>query len=390
MILNDFAWLGNIKVHKCALLYKFMISWWSFTHNCNMVHKMAEVNQQVIADKLKISRTTVSRCFTNHPGINPETRAQVFSLAAQMGYHYMENRKNGGEDTTLDSTVAVLICSDQEEYNRSDYRSPGMELLPGVSEFALLNQQQLDTHFVDPAEDSLSGASYRMLLHQRKTIWKGILMLYPFPPGVAQGLMKRFPCVSLVEQFGTPSLDCVDVDHYRGISHLMELLLEHGHRRIGFFSRYYQVEACWAFRRYSAYAEKMARMGLNIREEDVINVRPDRKISLEEGFDQAARQTRDGVTAWVCAADHQAYDLIAELSKRGLSVPKEVSVTGFDGIETPRQSPQLTTMSIPYRQIGYSGMQRLSDVMERRFATTQHILLECQLREGTTVAKSRV
>ncbi|MGE9294975.1 MAG: helix-turn-helix domain-containing protein, partial [Puniceicoccales bacterium] len=35
---------------------------------------MKEVNQQVIADALNLSRATVSRCFTNHPGINPETR----------------------------------------------------------------------------------------------------------------------------------------------------------------------------------------------------------------------------------------------------------------------------------------------------------------------------
>tara|TARA_B110000483_G_C17680091_1_gene345254 strand:+ start:129 stop:326 length:198 start_codon:yes stop_codon:yes gene_type:complete len=54
-----------------------------------------EVNQQLIADKLGISRTTVSRCFTNHAGINPDTRAAVFSLASELGYNYLEPRKSG-------------------------------------------------------------------------------------------------------------------------------------------------------------------------------------------------------------------------------------------------------------------------------------------------------
>jgi AraC-like DNA-binding protein len=53
---------------------------------------MADVNQQLIADRLNISRATVSRCFTNHPGINPTTRAQVFALAAQLGYTHLEKR----------------------------------------------------------------------------------------------------------------------------------------------------------------------------------------------------------------------------------------------------------------------------------------------------------
>ena len=54
-----------------------------------------EVKQQLIADKLGISRTTVSRCFTNHAGINPDTRAAVFSLASELGYNYLEPRKSG-------------------------------------------------------------------------------------------------------------------------------------------------------------------------------------------------------------------------------------------------------------------------------------------------------
>jgi LacI family transcriptional regulator len=347
------------------------------------------VNQQAIADKIGISRTTVSRCFTNHPGINPETRAEVFRLAAQMGYHYMENRRGQDDHALEHSNIGVLICSQQEEYEREDYESPGMELLPGVSEFALLKKLQLDTHFVDPGEESLDDPGYKRLLAQRRHIWKGVLLLYPFPADVINGLMRRFSCVSLVEQFGVPSLDCIDVDHYRGISHLMQRLIDLGHRRIGFFSRYYPVEACWAFRRYSAYTEKLARAGIDFREEDVINVRPDQRLSQEESFAKAVEQTRQGVTAWVCAADHQAYDLIRELGLAGFRVPEDVSVTGFDGIHPPKGQPPLTTMEIPYRQIGYVGMSRLVELMARRYNLTQHILLECQLREGETVAARR-
>src|SRR6187431_902001 len=59
---------------------------------CPVRRVMIEVNQQLIAERLRISRATVSRCFTNHPGINPVTRARVFQMAAEIGYAHLEKR----------------------------------------------------------------------------------------------------------------------------------------------------------------------------------------------------------------------------------------------------------------------------------------------------------
>ena len=66
--------------------------------------RITKINQQQIADNLNISRTTVSRCFTNHSGVNPETRALVFSEAKKMGYNYIlprtgkkNSQKTGGK-----------------------------------------------------------------------------------------------------------------------------------------------------------------------------------------------------------------------------------------------------------------------------------------------------
>lgn len=69
----------------------------------------------------------------------------------------------------------------------------------------------------------------------------------------------------------------------------------------------------------------------------------------------------------MCAADHLAYDLIAALEARDLPVPKRVAVTGFDGISTPAGSPELSTVVIPYGEIGLIGGKRLMDLIEKRF-----------------------
>ncbi len=117
----------------------------------------------------------------------------------------------------------------------------------------------------------------------------------------------------------------------------------------------------------------------------MIGVFPRRPLELAESFEIAESRTRDGVTAWVCASDSQAYDLIKALKKAGLKVPKDVSVTGFDGIQRSGSDPQLTTVQIPYREIGMSGAERLSGRLAKRFSSARTVYISGQLREGRTV-----
>lgn len=343
------------------------------------------VNQQYIADKLKISRATVSRCFTNHPGINPKTRAKVFNLAAKLGYKHMEMRtaQSGGGGKA--KRIAVLVCTEIEEFYRPDYESPGEELVAGVTEFGVLNKITVELHYVDPKAKSLDDQAYSEIKALRKRQVQGLILIYPFPKDIIDELLLKFPVVSLVEQFDSAALDCVDVDHYKGMATVLNCLKDLGHRRIGFYTKPYEVEASWSFRRFSGYVEKLARMGQPFRQKDTVGVYLARSFSLEQSYDYVRDCTKDGVTAWVCAADHQAYDLIEGLRKRGLRVPQDVSVTGFDGIHKPVGAPLLTTMMIPYHQIGLTGAKRLLDLINKRFESTHHILVESRFRKGETV-----
>ncbi|HEY0256224.1 MAG TPA: LacI family DNA-binding transcriptional regulator [Candidatus Methylacidiphilales bacterium] len=345
---------------------------------------MSTINQQVIADRLSISRTTVSRCFTNHKGINPKTRAEVFSLAAQLGYQYLQPRVTP-KNSTKTRSIGVLICSDVEEFNRPDYESPGIELLPGVAEFAQLHNWQTEVHLVSPTATSIADASYAGLQSLKKRLWSGLLLIYPFPHKIIGELTTRFPCVSLVEQYGQVSVDCVDVNHHKGITALIDVLREQGHTRIGFLSRIYAVEAAWSFRRCSGYVEHLVRLGMPYRPQDVSHIDISSAETASEGYDRVEEQMRDGVTAWVCAADHQAYDLIAALKERGYHVPADVSVTGFDGILRPAGAPELDTIRIPYYEIGFAAGRRLLDKINKRYEAPQEILLECRLQKGETV-----
>lgn len=344
---------------------------------------MSEVNQQIIAERLQISRATVSRCFTNHPGISPLTRARVFQMAAEMGYAHLEKRTSNSRKTPLKASFGVLICTDEEEYNRNDYQNPGEQILAGVTECAHLNGSKVEVHLVDPRTRSLTDAAFSRIEGFRRR-WSGLLLVYPFPSTVIEQLKPLMPLVSLVEQADQAGIDCVDVDHYKGISAAIDHLRGLGHRRIGFFTRGYAVEASWSFRRYAAFIEKMARLRLPVAQQDIINVFPSPDGEVADCERQAVARTRDGVTAWICAADHQAYDLIRTFQREGLRVPEDVSVTGFDGIETPEGCLELGTVQIPFREIGSTGTQRLVERVRKRFGSAQHVFVDCAFRPGAT------
>ncbi|NNC89988.1 MAG: LacI family DNA-binding transcriptional regulator [Akkermansiaceae bacterium] len=347
---------------------------------------MSEVNQQAIADRLGISRATVSRCFTNHAGISPVTRAKVFQVAAEIGYTHMETRAPTTKRPKQRPRFQVLICSDPDEYFHGDYQSPGEQILAGVSEHAQLHGVRTDVNLVPPGVRSLDDPEFSEIEALTKREATGVLLIYPFPQPVIDQLALRFPLVSLVEQLEHTTIDCVDVDHYSGVSSVIDHLVTEGHRRIGFYTRDYPVEASWSFRRYSAFIEKMARLKIEVPPNDIIGMFPHAEAGVPRSIETAAKRTKDGVTAWVCAADHQAYDLVSGLREHGLKVPQDVSVTGFDGIERSGSSPSLTTVEIPFRAIGMTGAERLAARIRNRFAGKQHIYISGKLRPGGTVA----
>ena len=172
---------------------------------------MKQVKQQEIAKKLNLSKATVSRCFTNH----------------------LSNRTNKNE--IEQKIFGVLICTTEEEYNRTDYVNSGRNIIKGISEYSQLKNIQLNIHFLDPSITSISSDNFKTILNTYGKLWDGIIMVHPLPKEIVDFLILRYPCVSTVEQRSSVNMNCIDVDHYQGINYLINFLHEYGHRRIAFY-----------------------------------------------------------------------------------------------------------------------------------------------------------
>ncbi len=349
---------------------------------------MPKPNQKLIADKLNLSTTTVSRCFTNHPKINPETRAAVFQLAAELGYSYSIQRNAQSKEADERNTIAVLVGA---EKSNKLARETANEIIKGISEKAASEGFAIEIHFVDPIAFLPAARSRRIIKNVSCVHWKGVILVYNFKEEAVSNIMVKFPTVSALEDYDTVDVDCISQDQYRGITRIMQHLYDLGHRRVGFLSWKYPVHTPWVKRRLGAYFENVYRLGLDLDTRLVLNLKPGETTPLERLVDQVAQSVRhNGVTAWVCGADHQAYHLVAGLKARGIRVPDDCSVTGYDGVSPPKGAQQVTTIRMPFKDIGISCISSLTRKMQHPIAMRRNLQVAGELLIGSSTASPQL
>jgi LacI family transcriptional regulator len=332
------------------------------------------VSQQHIANALSISRTSVSRALAHHPAVNPETRARVMAMAAQLGYRVAESKwKRAKSVTATEGMMGILLAASREP--KGWVTETSQYMLAGVSERLRREGIGLDLHYLDPQLPLPPADEFVEHVAAGDRRWRGALLVYPLPEEWVKRLARRTPCVSIVEDYFDAGIDCVDTDQAGAMFSLVRHLANQGHRRFGFLTWQYHSPTPWAQRRLGAFVEALMRLDLPFDPEDVLNGRQSGGIPIAQISEAVAAKVAGGVTAWLCAADHQAYALIADLQRRGLQVPNDVSVTGFDGVEPPPGFPRLTSVRIPYRDMGVAAVMRLINRAHSPASPRRHVML---------------
>ena len=349
---------------------------------------MPSINQDLIAARLNISRTTVSRSLANHPAISEETRAKVQSMAEELGYRQSPGRvtrRHTKGARTL--TVGVLIGIPAENVVMATFPY----ILKGIRERAEMERVKVDVYYQAPGDFHPEASRQSVFRHIRSGDWRGTILIYPFAEAAVEMISRKISTVSVLETYSQLGIDIIDTDDASAILSLVECLNTAGHDRIGFVSWNYPVGGHWVARRFSGYVEALFVHGLEFQPEWVFNVHKNSpQLTPAEVADAVARKIKEsGVTAWVCAADHQAYGLMQDLPARGIRVPEDCSITGFDGLEPPAGLGRVTSMRVPHEHIGSSALTRLINRIEHPAAPRRKILVEAQLVQGETIAAPR-
>jgi DNA-binding LacI/PurR family transcriptional regulator len=183
---------------------------------------------------------------------------------------------------------------------------------------------------------------------------------------------------------GTPrkNIRNIRVDYRRGMEKLMEYLYSLGHRRLGFVGHHATLGPI--NERAKVMLEWTARY-------PDVEVQTAADVDSFEGGRRATRallSAHPGLTAIVCVNDFMAVGAMREIRDRGLRVPEDISVTGFDNVKLAQFCyPALTSVHIPRDQVGQIICDSLIPDANTRPETEVCIDPELVVRESSGLAR---
>jgi DNA-binding LacI/PurR family transcriptional regulator len=307
-----------------------------------------------IAEAAGVSISTVSRVLNRRPGVHEETRRRVLSALAEQRY------TPRGIDALHRTGVLGLLVPELTN--------------PVFPAFAEALEARAAERGYSTVLCNTKAASAREEEHVRLLLARGVAgMVFVSPESTdslaPHGHYKRLreDGVSMVfVNGGMPTLDvpdvCVDeqVAGYIATRHLVEL----GHQRIGFVSGPAR-----------SVPTRLKRAGWQAAlEEAGLDAEPELVAHAEYGAAggaAAARRLLDAATptALVCASDVMAFGALSEARRRGLAVPRDLSVVGFDDTPmAPYASPPLTTLAQPIAEMARAAVDGLVAEIEEEGA----------------------
>ncbi|MFD4879897.1 LacI family DNA-binding transcriptional regulator [Streptomyces sp. NPDC058420] len=182
---------------------------------------------------------------------------------------------------------------------------------------------------------------------------------------------------------GTPAT-IVEYDNRGGAFHATSYLLTAGHRRILYLGGVPGFSA--NEERHAGYLDALRAHGVPYAEELDTSGDFDRPA----GYLRTQEAIRSGLdfTAIFASADMVAVGAAAALQDEGVKVPDEVSLIGFDDIPMAAElTPSLTTIRVPYEELGRTGVRLALEHREGRSRSSEHVILSTQLVVRDTVRR---
>ena len=176
---------------------------------------------------------------------------------------------------------------------------------------------------------------------------------------------------------------CVDVDDENAVYQGVKWLIAQGHRRIAFIAG--PVNYWSAHQREQGYLRALSEAGIFVTSHWIRRG----NYSTESGrwAMEKLLQVRPPFSAVVCCNDWMALGALEALRRRGICVPEEISVMGFDDVEAAAvASPPLTTIRQPVREIGMRAAKLLIQQIESGTRTPERVIFPGELvqRDSTT------
>lgn len=315
---------------------------------------MKKITIQDVARELKLSRNTVAKALNNSDTVAYETRYAVIKKAYEMGYSKLSplvlNEYRIKDRLERARTVVVFA--------RRELSTFWNRIIMGISDELNRNNCKLQLNFISEEDEARLIPPLGM-----DTDISGIIILNVFRKEFLELILKKdVPVVFLdgpSDVFEISSMgDIILFEGFHTTRKLTEHLLDQGNKRIAFIG---DISYCRTIRdRYKGYMEALGSYGIIPGEQYLITRHVEHKYYKQEEVSTELEKLKVLPEAIVCANDDIAKDVMLWLKRRGIKVPREVAVTGFDDKEEVELlSPSLTTVHIGNQRMGRRLVQQL-------------------------------
>lgn len=290
-----------------------------------------KIVMQDIADKLNISKNSVSQALSGKAGVSEETRRKIIQTAEEMGYRYTRKKSNPANNQvksigliaseqafSLKSFFGEIYLSIEREAQRHGIRLVIQSITPHDKD-----QFRLPDFVKERNVDGILILSHMSTAYINKIIAQGIptvLVDHHHPEIEADAVLPN-------NRFGA----------YTAVKHLLDL----GHDRIAVIGNV-QKSASYQ-ERLEGYMLAMNEHGAEIDDQHIFtDVQED-----EQSIEQLLSSLQHIPKAWFCLSDGYGFFVNAGLKKMGYRIPEDVSICGFDNNYFSQVSdPKMTTMDI--------------------------------------------
>jgi LacI family transcriptional regulator len=341
------------------------------------LHVVADPNRKItiaaIAAEAGVSVPTVSRVINGRSDVSPETRERVLELLSRHGY-----RRRASAPRASSGLIDLVF---------NDLDSPwAVEIIRGVEDVA----HAAGVGTVVSAVHRRSSSARQWLENLRARTTDGVILVNTSelePPLQAELRRLNIPTV-IVDPAGVPALEAptIGATNWAGGLRATEHLISLGHRRIGFIAGPPQLLCSRA--RLDGYRTALEAVGLPMDDKLIYPG----NFYHESGFKGGAHllALAEPPTAIFASSDQMALGVYEAVRRRGMRVPDDVSVVGFDDLpEVSWSSPPLTTIRQPLSEMGMVAARTVLRLAQREKLESPRVELSTELVVRDSTAPPR-
>lgn len=313
-----------------------------------------------VAVRAKVSPMTVSRVVNGHGKVREATRERVAQAVRELGY--VPNRAASSLAAAQDARIALIYTNPSGAYLR--------ELLLGAMHGAARSAAQLVIDDWEGFDDAAERKAAR-------TLAKGMGgVILPPPLCESRGVIEELthagvPMVAIASGRFIQDISCVRIDDFLAAKEIVELLIKAGHTRIACVKGHPNQAA--STRRFEGYRTALAEAGIDAEAELV----QQGYFTYRSGLDAVEKllALRKPPTAIFASNDDMAAAAVSVAHRRGLKVPRDISIVGFDDTSAATTVwPELTTVRQPIASMADTAIDILLRAIRRKPGDTRVVV----------------